>query len=265
MVDAGGVYICLVREKFVPYHLLAWSASLADATETDLTPVNDIIQTIQNGHYLPQVNWQMHAFIGMAATLPRARLSTATIRQITTPFMSPLETSLTPLTRPGVADFRMNPLQFTALEEVIVLAQQTSGGAARFNALAAISFGGMTPVPGGPIYTLRGTSITAAVANVWTQIVMTWNDTLPAGLYAVVGVTGFGTADYAIRVVFEDSKWRPGGLCLATENLIPSTIFTKGGLGEYGRFNANRMPNIEILCNGATAAHTVYLDIVRVG
>lgn len=249
----------------MPYHLIAWSGSLADATETDLTPVTDIIQTIVNGHYLPQVDWQLNAFVGMAGALPRFRLISPTLRQVTTPFVTPLETALTPATRPGVADYRNYPLTLKALEEFQVNAQQTSGGTARVNALAAVSIGPITPAPGGMMYTLRGSSTTAAVANTWTQIAMAWNDTLPAGVYSVVGIVGFGTSDYAVRVVFEDSRWRPGGICLATENLIGSSVFLKGGLGEFGRFNANRMPNIEILCNGTTAVHTVYMDIVRIG
>lgn len=249
----------------MPYNLIAWSASIADATETDLTPVQDPIVTIQNSHFLPQVDWQLNAFVGMAATLPRFRLITPTLRQVTTPFMSPLETALTPATRPGVCDLRGYPLMARALEEIQVNAQQTSGGAARANALAAYSIGALTPAPAGQMYTMRGVSTTAAVANTWTLCTVTWNDTLPAGVYSVVGGQGFGTSNYAFRVIFEDSRWRGGGICLATENLIGSPVFVKGGLGEWGRFNSNRMPGVEILCNGTTASHVFYLDIVRIG
>lgn len=249
----------------MPYNLVAWSASLADAIETDVTPVQDPIVTIQNAHFLPQQDWNLHVFVGMAATLPRFRLVTPTLRQVTTPFMSPLETALTPGTRPGVADMRMYPLRMAGLEEIQVLGQQTSGGAARVNALAAFSIGSLTPAPAGPMYTIRATSTTAAVANTWTQIVPVWNDTLPAGVYSVIGGQVFGTADYAFRLIFEDSRWRGGGICLATENLIGSPVFRMGGLGEWGRFNANRMPGIEVLCNGTTAVHTAYIDIVRIG
>lgn len=251
--------------QYMPYNLIAWSASLADATETDVTPVQDPIVTIQNSHFLPQQDWQLNAFVGMAATLPVARIITPSLRQVTTPFMSPLETALTPATRPGVNDLRMYPLTMKGLEEIQVMGKQTSGGAARFNALAAMGIGALTPAPAGPMYTMRGTSVTAAVANTWTLCTVIWNDTLPVGIYSVVGGQGFGTADYAFRVIFEDSRWRGGGICLATENLIGSPVFTKGGLGEWGRFNANRMPGVEILCNGTTASHVFYLDIVRIG
>lgn len=249
----------------MPYNLVAWSASLADATETDVTPVQDPIVTISNTHFLPQQDWFMHLFMGMAATLPRFRFNSPSLLQVTTPFMSPLETALTPGTRPGIADYRQYPMLLKALEECILLGQQTSGGAARVNALAAVAIGALTPAPLGQLYTIRGTSVTAAVANTWTQLVMVWQSVLPAGLYSVIGGVAFGASDYAFRVIFEDSRWRGGGPALATENLIPAPQFQKGGMGEWGRFNANRMPGVEILCNGTTASHVVYLDIVRVG
>jgi hypothetical protein len=39
-------------------------------------------------------------------------------------------------------------------------------------------------------------------------------------------------------------------------------LFRLGHMGQWGQFRDNIMPNVEVLCNGADAAHEVYLDVM---
>lgn len=247
------------------HHTLAWRLSLADATETDMTPVTDSIWTIQNGHFLPAIDWLLLAQYFGAASPTRARLVTPTFRQVTTPFVRPINTDIVPGNLPSVADYRANPLRFRALEEIQLLGTQTSGGAAVAVGLAWVSRAGLTPMPAGDVYTLRGTGTTTAVAGAWTQVAVTWQDTLPQGIFAVVGGNFIGTTCLAGRLIFEDQIDRPGGIGSSAADLNNEPMFLKGGLGIWGRFNSNRMPNVEFLCNAADTAQEIYLDIIRVG
>jgi hypothetical protein len=246
------------------HHTLGWRVSLADATETDLTPVTDSIMTVQNAHFLPQSDWFLQAAYFGSTGPTRARLITPSLRQITTPFVRPMNTDIVPGNLPGVADYRMNPLRLKALEEIQFMGMQTTGGAVVGVGLAFISKAPLVPMPAGDIYTLRGTGTTTLVAGAWSQVTVTWQDTLPQGIFAVVGGTFIGTTCLAGRCIFEDEVWRPGGIGTSAGDLNTSPIFLKGGMGEWGRFNSNRMPNIEFLANAADTAQEIYLDIIRI-
>lgn len=247
------------------HHTIAWRLSIADVTATDVTPVPDTLMTISNGHFLPQIDYFVqYAYFG-AAGAQRARLITPSFRQTTTPWIRPVQLSIVPLDEPNMADYRGAPLRLRALEEVQLEATQSTGGAAVVAAIAGISKLPMTPAPSGDIFTMRGTGTTTLVAGAWTLATITWQDTLPAGKYACVGFEYIGVTAISARLVFEEQWERPGtlGAGLVSSSGLP--IFRKGGLGIWGYFNANRMPNVECLANAADTAEEVYLDLVRVG
>lgn len=220
---------------------------------------------IQNGHYVPQFDqFLLYAYFG-AATPNRARLISPAFRQLSTPWIRPVNTDIVPGHRPGIADYRMNPLRIRALEELQLEGMQTTGGAAVVAAIAGITRNPVMSAPNGDIITMRGTGTTTAVAGGWTNCAVTWQDTLPTGTYAVVGLNFVGATALSARLIFEEQVERPGCLGCSGADLTPPEMFLNGGLGVWGRFNANRMPNVEILCNAADTAQEFYLAFVRVG
>jgi len=245
------------------HHTLAWRKSQADATAEDTTPVTDGIWTIQNGHFLPQVDWQIiYAYFGAASPI-RARFITPTFRQITNPFIRPINPAIVPVDEPNMADYSMSPLRIRGLEELQIESIQTSGGAAVVVVVAGVTRTGFMPAPQGDYYTMRGTGTTTATAGAWSSVAVTWADTLPRGLFAVIGLEAFGTTMIAARLQFEDQIDRPGGLCQSLVSGNGPPLMRKGRLGIWGKFDSNRMPNVEVLCNAADTAQEFYLDIVR--
>jgi len=247
------------------HHTIAWRASIADIVEVDVTPVQDILMAIANAHFLPQTDYLLQYAHYAGLTVDRARLVTPTFRQITTPFIRPINGTIVVASNPAVADYRRNPLRVKGLEELQLLAAQTTGGAAVVVATAGLSKGPIQQVPQGDIFTMRGVATTTLVAGAWTPGTITWNDTLAAGLYACCGLEYFGATAIAARLVFEEQWERPGTLGLGTDITIGHPMFRKGGLGVWGRFNANRMPSVEFLANAADTAEEVYLDLIRIG
>lgn len=247
------------------FHTLAWSATVAATTETDLTPVPDIQQTIQNSHFLPQQDWLMRYISVMHAVILNARIVTPSLRLITTPRIHQLTTSAAPATNPMLADYRNTPLRLKGLEEVVLDITNSAVTSGRATGVAGMDTGNYTPAPQGQVYTLRGTSSTTAVANAWTQITMTWADTLPTGMYSCIGGMHASANGQAFRLVFENQTDRAGALSQATENLQTHEMFLFGGLGEWGKFHSYRMPNVEVLANGADASHVVLIDVVKIG
>lgn len=247
------------------FHLAAWYANVTNAVETDITPVQDGIMTIQNNHFLPQVNTSILFIYAGSADLSRARIITPKFRQVTTPFIRPINESLLPASLFRVADYHNNPLVANGLEELQIDVYQGGAGAEHVYVAAGLMRGPWQPAPTGDVYTMRGTGTTTVTASAWSLCPMTWQDTLPAGSYAAVGLNFVSTTAIAARLIFEQQIDRPGCIGSAADgNLIPP-LFNMGNLGSWGTFTGNRLPNIEVLCNSADTAQEVFLDFIRIG
>lgn len=248
------------------HHTVAWRLSIADASvATDITPVTDGIMTIQNGHFLPQKDyWMLYAYFGGAGAT-RARFITPSFRQVSTPWIRPINLAIVPLDEPNMAQYWPNPIKVNKLEEFQLEGAQTSGGAAVVVGVAGWASQLPTPTPQGDIIAMRGTGTTTVTAGAWSNCAITWQDTLPNGTYAVVGLETIGTTCIAGRLIFEDQVERPGclGQSLTSGNGPP--LFRYGGLGVWGRFNAYRIPSVEFFCNAADTAQEVFLHLVRTG
>lgn len=250
--------------KSMSFHLVAWEASVTNAVATDITPVQDSIMTIQNNHFLPQVNTYLQWVYAGSASLSRARIITPKLRQITTPFIRPTNAALLPASNLGVMDMIDSPLILNGLEELQVEVLQGGAGAEVVYVAAGLSKTPKQQAPNGDTYTMRATGTTTVVAKSWTQAAMTWQDTLPAGQYMVVGMEGVSTTGVAARLVFEQQIDRPGCLLSAADGNIESRIFRNGYLGAWGSFTGNRMPNVEFLCNAADTAQEIFLQFIRI-
>jgi hypothetical protein len=246
-------------------HCIAWSNNAINNVETDMTPVTDSIIAIQNGHYMPQRDTQMVWAFFANADADRMRLASPTLRQITTPFLRPVNGTITPEARPGVADYRQYPLTLKGLEELQVFTFQNGAGAARSTVLMGIADGPIIQAPNGQIYTLRGTGTTAVTANAWTGVTITWQDNLPAGRYAAVGLLGVSATCVGTRLVFEDTPWRPGSVGSTDTENPENMMFRMGNCGVLGTFTGNRMPNVEMICTSADASQEIYLDLMKIG
>lgn len=248
------------------HHTVAWRLSIADASvATDITPVTDGIMTIQNGHFLPQKDYSLlYAYFGGAGAT-RARFITPNWRQLSTPWIRPINLAIVPLDEPNVADYVKYPLRVRGLEEFQLEGYQTSGGAAVVVGVAGLADSPLIPPPQGDEIAMRGTGTTTAVAGSWTNVAVTWQDTLPNGQYAVVGLGAVGVTMIAARLIFEDQVMRPGCLAQSLVSGNSPPLFRQGGLGIWGRFNAYRIPSVEVLCNAADTAQEFYLHLCRVG
>lgn len=245
------------------WHCAAYTASLGSVTNSDTAALSDGIMVIQNNHFLPQRNMLLHYAAGSGPNTDRIRISSPTNRQITLPFIRPFNGAALPATDPNVADYRANPFLIEGMEELAVETSTNAVGPSRITVLVGIG-DPLEPAPRGNVFTMRGTSTTAAVANAWTQIAVTWADSLPQGDYLCVGASCQSTNQLASRLTFENQYWRPGGQGITALGNRGHYMFDKGGLGVWGRFRSVRMPNVEVLANAADAVHEIYMDLIRV-
>jgi hypothetical protein len=247
----------------MPYHVVAYTANTNTQTNFDATPVADSQIPIQNGHYLPQVPLNFYGGLFYGANLTAIRLVTPRSRMVVPPPLYPIVGALLPPDRPHIFDRRTNPFLLNAVEEVSM--QMNVGGTANAQNIAVCFWGtSLDPVPPGDIYALHGTSTTAAVSLTWTQLTVTWDQTIPAGTYAVVGTQHQSTNALAHRVHFLDQIWRPGFASLTALGNISEPSYYYGGWGKLGQFVTYAYPFIEVLVNGTDNAHDIVMNIVKV-
>lgn len=246
------------------YHTIAYTANTFGQTNFDSTPVPDTWVPIQNGHYLPPVSLKLFGGWLGGVNLTGVTLVTPKTRAVVPPRLLPLQNTLLPPDRPHVFDRRHNPFVLNAYEEVSV--QMNVGGAA--NAVnTALFFVGdsLDNVPAGDVYTLHGVSTTPAVALNWTQLAVTWDQTIPAGRYMIIGSQVQSTNAIAHRWYFRYSNMKPGFLSVQAVTNITDPTYYQGGWGALGYFDAPVFPFLEVLCTAADASHDVTMNMVKIG
>lgn len=246
----------------MPFHLTANFVALANVANTDVPALNDDVLYRQNSHFVPDVDCDLMAAYASAVTLTAARLNNPKTRQITPAYLVPIGTTLLPITRPQVVDYRMRPFRLRAQEEIVWEATDSAAGPNNLYLINWLGFGN-SPAPNGDIYGLRGTSTTAAVASTWTTVDVAWQNTLPAGEYSVIGASYTATNAVAFSLIFYDQFWRPGGLGKAAAGIAEWEPQLWGGLGEWGRFTTITLPRLRVLNDSTDNAHTFILNCVR--
>jgi hypothetical protein len=246
------------------YHVVGYTANTFGVNNFDMAPIPDDIIAISNGHYLPHIPLQLYGGWLSGTLLSAIRLVTPRSRQIVPPPLYPIQQATLPPDRPHIFDRRNNSFLLNAVEEVSM--QCNLGGAA--NALTyAIMFWGQSldPVPTGDIYALHGTSVTAATANAWSTVTVTWDQTIPAGTYTIIGSQHVSTNAIAHRWIFKNQILRPGFISMTSLGNIADPSMYYGGWGSFGSFNTYTYPSVQVLCNGADASHDITMFMIKTG
>ena len=245
------------------FHLAAYNVDLGTTANTTVNAVTDDVLTITNNNFLPQEDLDIVFAVAMSATLNRARIVSPSNRQVTLPYIIPVKEAAVPGDNCPIANYADNPFRARGLEELgIEATSDIAMGTESCTVLLGLQRT-FEPAPIGNIFTLRGTSTTASVADTWTTITKTWDDQLPVGTFAIVGLYGVAATGLANRVILEDQTWRPGAPIVDSNGDAANELFRKGRLGTWGRFKSTARPQIQVLNTAAVSVHTVYLDIVR--
>lgn len=246
------------------YHLAAYAKTVDNTADTDMTAVTDDILTIQNSHFVLGAPMQLIAAMAMSATLSRCKLASPSMRQIASPFIRPINVAAIPANNPNIWLLDHNPFTIPPFEEI--QAQLTSAVAMTEPAAVLIWLANMIePYPIGNIIPLRWTSTTAAVANAWTSVTVTFADTLPSGIYTAVQSEHFSTNARAHRWIFSNQLYRPGCVSQAANSSRTPYAVGMGQFGVMGRFRSNDLPRAQVLVNGTDASHEGYLSVLRTG
>jgi len=122
---------------------------------------------------------------------------------------------------------------------------------------------------------IRGSADQTLTANTWTGVTMTWDQDLPSGRYAIVGMlygayiaSGYMTG--LARIIFPESVYRPGvpihhaeGDKLAVMSVV-NCPWEKWPIYKEFEIEHDNMPTFEVLTPAALTDHTVELELVKV-
>lgn len=203
------------------------------------------------------------AWVG-GTTITQARLNIASFRGIFLPELNPIDRTVPPGSRPNIIRWFGDQLLLPRVDEIEL---DTSNALAAGNEqhFGVLWLGDDTPpAPAGPSFSITYTATITAAVRGWTSGTLTLGQTLPGGIYSIVGMACYSATLVAARLVVPGTPWRPG--CIGgPNNFTDPWWFTRfGQIGELARFQSFAPPNLEILCNAADTSQSGVLDLVKV-
>jgi len=247
------------------YHLACYTASApASSSNLDIPGVNDNVLTLSNNHYILTQSAKLKAAYVQADTLTRARINTPKLRATSLPYFEPVSVSLLPGNLPHVAMYGNNQLTLDPIDEIAIEAS-TDATAGSHRVIAGIFLSlSDTPVPTGPSFTIRATSTIPATTLQWSSGPLTFDQVLPAGRYAVVGLRVIGADLVFGRLIFPGGTYRPGTVASANESESDGNLVRQGSFGLLGEFDSVAQPQLEVFAFGSNSAQTAFIDIIRI-
>src|SRR5258708_14116121 len=115
------------------------------------------------------------------------------------------------------------------------------------------------------VHSVRITSTTAAVANAWSLLPLTFDQSLPAGQWQLLGAFFRSTNIQAYRFPFPGGGGRPGYIGAASVGDFVHPFHERGRMGVLGTFRHNLPPQVEVLCNGADSSFAGELHLRYLG
>jgi hypothetical protein len=221
------------------------------------------VRVVGNDIYVPADFRFLYGATGIGPTMTRAQLSSPSLRRVLLPEVAPIDVGAAlPASPRKIFLFDDRPLPLDGGEALDAFITNTA--ADRETVLAWLGPGPSRPVTQ-PFYTMRVTSTTTLVAGAWTNGSITFDQTLPAGRWGIVGARFRSTNLIAFRFVFVGGTYRPGGIGYAATTSLDYDKFRAGYLGLWGNFAHNAPPTVDFLANAADAAETGELDLVYLG
>ena len=238
------------------------------------TVTDDSITKIDTNHYkLPSQNLLLGAY-GMGASLTRFQVKTPSLSgnnrvPIEVDEVDQSAATLVSKNFPPFQDYSKTPVPLVAGEGIEV--DYISSAAAQVSFCLWLGDGQISYVSGQFLPGVRATSATIQVANAWTNCTLTFDNQLPAGGYAVVGMEAFSaTANFA-RLVFPELGPRPGVLAGTQPSIRAKTwrggSFRSASVGQmvnWGSFAQDSPPSVDFFAGAADVAQTVLLDLVKI-
>jgi len=174
--------------------------------------------------------------------------------------------------RAGFTNLYDRPLPLYAGEKLNALVQNAT---AEYSIVALwLTSGYVKPEPITPTHVINADIDSTLTVNVWNTVTPTFNQSLPKGRYAIIGMK-FGsylaTCNPAVaRLVLPETQWRPGVVTSEISADKTNFVNAKGdNEGRWGLMNEisfphDNMPKLEVLSLTADTDHMLELTLRKI-
>jgi len=248
----------------MPFTTVAWSASVDQANIAPIAAVADPHVRVQGNDVIvpPDMPWLVGAYAN-GANITRAQWQSPSLRRFINYELAPYDRAASPASPYAYLYFADDPVQLDGDEALNFAGSEDAAGASRFNGFAWLADGPLAAV-NGDIRTVRVTGATTLTAYSWTNGAITFDQTLPAGRYQIVGARFFSAGGIAFRFVFVGGIWRPGAPMVTAQNNLEARFFRNGEMGVWGEFTHNTPPTVDWFSASADTSETGYIDLIKV-
>jgi hypothetical protein len=244
------------------FHVSAWGASQGSTTLANIAGLADgVMQT--SGNNITSFGSILLGLYAVGANMTRAQFTSATLRKLAPIEIEPFDAAAAPANPPTFNRFDKTNTPINPGEALQAL---TAASAAAQNTVVAFVADKVDAIPPGPIFTTRATGTTTLVANAWTNVALTYDQSLDVGTYAIVGMRARSAGGIAARIVFQNQGARPGTIARtsASHEDIAAGVDRWGGyLGAYGTFVQTNPPSVDFLSSSADTSETILFDLVK--
>lgn len=248
-------------------HLIAFEESIDPAGAlANIAGVPDVTVSVSGDDIdvpreLPNIVGQ--AALTAAANLLSAQIQSPSLRSVVNIDVEPIVNAVVFGDPPATLYHPLSPIPLVGLESLNFLINSDPAVPEAHYGLVWLSDGPQQPVAGN-IFTVRATGAAALSIGLFVNTALTFTQTLPVGVYQIVGFRARGTNLVAARLVFIGGIWRPGVPAVNAIGDRDLMIFRYGRGGVLGQFDQQTPPTVD--CLGITdTAQTFLLDLIKVG
>jgi hypothetical protein len=250
---------------FASFTLVGFSETVASEDTTELLNAipDQHVKTSGDDIIVPELN-KLMGYYAIGDTIYAPQLASPSLRSMALIDISPYELTDLPVFPPDPIIKGESLIELDEDESLNAYAQNSEAADAVCRVLVWLSDDAVGMVSGA-IHTIKATTTITATAEQWSAGSLTLGQSLPTGTYQIVGARCVDAAGVAFRFVFIGGKWRPGFVCVASEDTHDCKYSRYGMMGVWGSFRHDQVPSIEVLRNAAGGTATIYLDIIKTG
>lgn len=217
-----------------------------------------------NNKFFPDRPMDLLGVYAQGATLTNCSILTPRLSEIAPFQVRPFVVGSAVPTNPNFCHTLPGPIALRRQETIDVRTSNSAGAGEVHIALVFLGLGGYGRRAGNS-FRIRGTATTTAVANTWTLLTITWDANLAEGTYEIRGFEHISANSYAARLNVPGSPWKPGVTGLASVGSRLPAALLDGQFGSLGTFSTIAYPQVEVLCSAGDTAHTIFMDLIKIG
>lgn len=274
------------------FHLELFSSSIASGANTfaqiNYVKSDNVLAPLNNGVQVsPQLPF-LHSVFGVGSHMVEVRAQANSMLPFPYYTLSPNNRGSAFESPPRAWDLSRFPVGLKPTEEFDIYGTQNSGsGETQYVAvqfcdgpvqpyLANVNPQSLTTNSYSPgrFFIAHWTATTTLTAGAWTQVQPTFDQSLPAGYYALLGARTYSATGLFFRMFPAMAPlWRPGGACvqaydgmdIANQRYAPAYSFMPSGWGVWLNFYQNVPPQVEVFATSADTAEEGWWDVVYLG